>query len=491
MDRRTPCIVGVAQKTYREADRDAPEPLQIWASMAEEAARDSGGRDVLRSVDSLRVVYPMSWQYDDPPGRLAQRLGLGDGERLYSGVSGTVPQHFVDGAARDIFEGRREMALITSAEALATKGRLAKRGHQPAWSHPLVEDRGPPFDHAVLPTERAHQVFQPYLSFAIFDIARRAHLGLSPDENRQRDGELLSRLTGVAANNPNAWFPIAQTAGELIRETPRNRMISYPYTKNMVAILAVDMGAAVLLTSHGKADALGIPADRRVTLRGFCAAEDPAHVAQRDELWRSRAMREASDEALRCAGVGIDEIAYLDLYSCFASSVNFARDALGISDEDTRPLTLTGALPYFGGAGNGYTTHSLVSMVERLREDPAAYGLVTGVGMHMYKHVFGIYSGTPGPLTLPDEDAVRARVAAVALRAVESRATGSARVAAYSVLYDREGPTAGVVVCDLPGGARCYANTFDPDTMASMQREEWVGRAVELAPGDGEINLLC
>ncbi|MCH7598728.1 MAG: acetyl-CoA synthetase [Myxococcales bacterium] len=490
MDPTTPCIVGVAQTTYRDVDRDAPEPLQIWAAMAKQAAEDSGGHDILSSVDSLHVVYPMSWQYDDAPARLAAQLGLKDGLRFYSGISGTTSQQFVNTAARNILAGHSEMALITSGEALATKRRLKQRGHEPDWSHRLSEERPLPFNDPIHPAELAHQVFKPYVSYAIFDVARRAHLGLSPDENRQRDGEVLARLTGIASNNPNAWFPIVQSARELIEVSPQNRMISYPYTKNMSAIMDVDMGGAILVTSHGKADALGIPVDRRVALRGFCAAQDPAYVAQRDEMWRSHSMAEASAEALRCAGIAVDDVAHLDLYSCFASSVNFALDALEISEQDTRPLTVTGGLPYFGGAGNGYTTHSIVSMVEKLREKPAEYGLVSGVGMHMQNHVFGIYSGTPGPLELPDEDAVQARVNQAKVRVIENRATGAANVVAYCVVHDREGPSHGVAVCDLPDGARCYAIVSDLDIMASMQQEEWVGRPVELIPGDGEVNLL-
>jgi acetyl-CoA C-acetyltransferase len=490
MDPRTPCIVGVAQTTYRDVDRDAPEPLQIWVEVARQAAEDSGGHDVLNAVDSLHIVYPMSWQYDDAPARLAARLGLKDGGRFYSGISGTTPQQLVNQAAREILAGRSEMALITSGEALATKKRLKQRGHRPDWSHRLTEKRPLPFEDPFHPSEIAHKVFQAYVSFSIFDVARRAHLGLDPEENRRRDGEILARLTGIASNNPKAWFPIAQSARELIEVSPQNRMISYPYTKNMVAIMDVDMGGAILLTSHGKADALGIPADRRVTLRGFCAAQDPVYVAQRDEMWRSRSMAAASAEALRCAGVSIDDVAHLDLYSCFASSLNFALDALEIAEQDTRPLTVTGGLPYFGGAGSGYITHAIVSMVEKLREDPTAFGLVSGVGMHMQNHVFGVYAGTPGPLMLPDEDAVQALVGRVPVREIESRAKGTAEVVGYCVVHDREGPSYGVVVCDLPGGARCYANVLDPDIMASMQSEEWVGRSVELVPGDGEVNLL-
>ena len=77
-------------------------------------------------------------------------------------------------------------------------------------------------------------------------------------------------------------------------------------------------------------------------------------------------MAAASAEALRAAGVGIDDVAHLDLYSCFPSSVAFALDALGL-DGRRRPrgFTVTGGLPYFGGAGSDYLTHSIATMVER------------------------------------------------------------------------------------------------------------------------------
>ena len=76
--------------------------------------------------------------------------------------------------------------------------------------------------------------------------------------------------------------------------------------------------------------------------------------------------------------------------------MNFARDALGIAADDPRPLTVTGGLPYHGGAGSDYLTHSIATMARVLREDPGALGLVSGVGMHMTKHVYGVYSTEPG-----------------------------------------------------------------------------------------------
>jgi acetyl-CoA C-acetyltransferase len=489
-DPRTPCIIGVSQKTYRPEDAPTPEPLDLWEEQSRAAARDSGGNSVLSAVDSVRVVYPLSWQYDDAPGRLADRLGLADGERFYSGLSGTTPQQLVNRAGAEILAGEREMVLIASGEALAEKKRLKKAGKKPTWSHAPQEKRGIPFADPFHPAEIAHQVFRAYLTFAIFDVARRANKGLTPKQNREQVGRLLSSLTKVAASNPNAWFPRERTPEELIDVTPDNRMVAYPYAKKMVSIMDIDMAAAILVTSHEKADALGVSGDRRVNLRGWGYAQDPVYVAERNEMWRSPAMKAASEAALAGAGIGIDDVAYLDLYSCFGSSVNFATDALGISADDSRPLTVTGGLPYFGGAGNGYVNHSIATMVEKLREDSSALGLVSGVGMHMQNHVFGVYSATPGAVAPPDAASVQAAASLTAKREIRDTATGPASIAAYSVIHGRESPLAALAVCDLPGGARCYARSEDPSLMASMEEEEWVGRDIELVDGGNKVNSI-
>ena len=139
-----------------------------------------------------------------------------------------------------------------------------------------------------------------------------------------------------------------------------------------------------------------MPEDKRVYLRGFGYAEDPAHVADHPDLWRSPAMATASASALGGAGIGIDDVAHFDLYSCFASSVNFALDALGLSEDDPRGVTQTGGLPYHGGPGSNYMTHSIAAMAETLRADPGSYGVTSGVGMHMQKHAYGLWSTAPG-----------------------------------------------------------------------------------------------
>ncbi len=488
---RLPCVIGVARRTIHPGSCDAPEPLALWDAVAREAAADSGGHDIVGAIDDVNVVYTMSWTYDDAPGRLAERLGLRPGGRRLSGLSGTSPQKLLDDAAERILSGQSELALVTGAEVLATKKRMKKAGVRAAWSHPPADRPAMPFEDPFHPAEMAHQVFQAYLTFALFEVARRSHLGLSPDQNLQRLGELFAPMSRIAAENPHAWLRTAHAARDLVTVTAANRMVAYPYPKNLVSIMDVDMAAAVILASDAKADALGVPKDRRVYLRGWCQTKDPVYVAERAELWRSAGMREASRTALGMAGVGIDEIAHVDLYSCFGSSVEFARDALGIAASDPRALTVTGGLPFHGGPGSNYLAHSVATLVERLREDPRAFGLVSGVGMHMTNHVYAVYSAEPGDVVPPDPIGAQQRTDRAVRVAIRAHATGPARIASYSVVHDHAGPTAAVAICDLPEGTRCYARSEDRAVMAELENSEWVGAEVALEDAGGGVNRFA
>jgi acetyl-CoA C-acetyltransferase len=296
-------------------------------------------------------------------------------------------------------------------------------------------------------------------------------------------------MTSVAARNPHAWFPHERSAADLLDARPDNRMVAYPYTKYMVSVMDVDMAAAVLLATDEKADALGVPDDRRVYLRGWSYATDPTYVAEHRWLDRSPAMAAAGSEALRVAGVGVDDVAWFDLYSCFASSVLFGCDALGLApDADGRPLTVTGGLPFAGGPGSGYLLHSMAAMADVLRAHPGDVGLVSGVGMHMTKHVFGVWSSAPGP-SGPPSSSPPIGLVGEPLPITESH-TGPATVATYTVVHAREGgPEWGLAVCDLADGSRCYARVDDAALLAAVESFEWVGADVDVV-ADGQVNRI-
>ena len=464
-DPRVPCIIGASRRTWRE--RPAPEPLELWEEVARAAAADAGAPDALRSVQSLQVVYCQSWEYDDPCGRLATRLGTDPAHRVYSGIGGSVPVRLVADAAGAMARGELDLALVVGGEALATRRHLA----EPSWSHPPAEPT--PFPITLDRDEAANGIYQAYLTFALLDTARRAGLGRSLDDHRRELGDLLAPLTRVAASQPeHAWFPVARTPGEITTPSADNRRVATPYTKLMTSIMDVDMAAAVLVATAAEADRLGVPDDRRVYLRGLGAADEPPALASRPDLGHSPALAAAVASAL--GGTPVDDVAHLDLYSCFASSLSFAADALGLAPG--RSLTVTGGLPYHGGPGSNYGTHALAAMVETLRADPGSLGLVTGIGMHMEHHSASLWSTRPGG---PVDPAPTVEAAPPAGVPVESGAEGPATVVTFSTEYDRNGPTSTALVCDLPDGARAYARLAEPPA----EDEDLCGTTVHLTPG--------
>ena len=54
-------------------------------------------------------------------------------------------------------------------------------------------------------------------------------------------------------------------------------------------------------------------------------------------------------------------------------AVEVACREMGIAEDDPRPFTVTGGLPYFGGAGNAYTLMSVATMMDKLRANPGKW----------------------------------------------------------------------------------------------------------------------
>jgi acetyl-CoA C-acetyltransferase len=128
-------------------------------------------------------------------------------------------------------------------------------------------------------------------------------------------------------------------------------------------------------------------------------------------------------------------------------------------------------------------THALAAMAETLRREPGSYGVVSGVGMHMQKHAYGVWSTDPGAGPVTDRPPYAP--AAEPLGIVGSPA-GAATVATYSVLHGRDGgPERALLICDLPGGGRCYA-LLDGGAAAlsGAEADELIGRKVTLTPHD-------
>jgi acetyl-CoA C-acetyltransferase len=214
--------------------------------------------------------------------------------------------------------------------------------------------------------------------------------------------------------------------------------------------------------SMGVATDLGVPEYRWVFLHCHADLREPS-LMDRPQLSRAPSAVAAIDEAFRSAAVDVDDIATFDLYSCFPIAVTNVCDGIGLSTDDPRGLTLTGGLPYFGGAGNNYSMHAIAETVHAMRNRPGAYGLVGANGGTLSKYSVGIYSTTPRPW-VPDRSAARqSELDARPVAPLSPEPRGSATIETYTVRYPNSGPL-GVVVGRLDAdGRRFLANPADGD----------------------------
>lgn len=490
MEDNLPIIVGVGQVTQRPETERPREPLALMAEAARLAEADAGAGDLLHALDSVRVVNTFSWPSKAPAQDLSRALAVLPREQLYTTLGGNTPQWQVNEGAACIHDGGIKLALIAGAECVYSARRARTRGVDLGWSprgNPtpdIGDDR--PGTHAY---EIKHGATVPTHVYPLFENALRAHYGEGIPEHQSNIATMMSRFSEVAAANPHAWFREARTAEEIATIGPNNRYIGFPYPKYMNSILDVDQGAALLMTSVGEARRLGIPEERWVYLWGCGDATDHWWFSERVNFHSSPAIRIAGQRALSMAGLTIDDVDVFDLYSCFPSAVQITRDMLGIGREDPRALTVTGGLPYFGGPGNNYVTHSIAAMTEYLRAHRGQRGLVTANGWFVTKHSIGIYSTEPprGGWQRTNPKADQATIDAEPRPAIGEEANGPASVETYTVLFDREGaPERGIIVGRLANGVRFLANTpSDRRLLESMTKREMIGTAGAVRHADG------
>ncbi|MGH9295380.1 MAG: acetyl-CoA acetyltransferase, partial [Acidimicrobiales bacterium] len=301
-----------------------------------------------------------------------------------------------------------------------------------------------------------------------FESVLAARAGRSPDEQRAFVGELLAPFSKVASNSPYAWFRESLSADDIAVPRPGNRLVAEPYTKKMTAFLGGAQGAALLVTSLGFARRHRL-AESPMFVWGAASANEVVSLAARRDLGRCEALEIAASAALAQAGTGVDEMGHLDVYSCFPSAVQIGASALGVGGGDPRGLTLTGGLPYFGGPGSNYVTHSIATLFERLRDQGGhgadASGLVTGVSWYLTRSSVGIYGAGPPPSGSyrPADSAalvrLQRRIDADALQTLSSpERPVEAVVEASTVVYDRMGTARSApVVATLPDGSRVAA----------------------------------
>jgi acetyl-CoA C-acetyltransferase len=231
-----------------------------------------------------------------------------------------------------------------------------------------------------------------------------------------------------------------------------------------------------------------------VFLHGCADGHDHWYVSERLNLHSSPAIRRAAAQALAMAGKTLEQIEVFDLYSCFASAVQIGCAEIGLAEDDARGLTITGGLPFFGGPGNNYVTHSISEMMRCLRARPGAFGMVTANGNYVTKHAFGVYStATPaGPWRRESPAVLQAQLDALPKAPFTETPQGEALVETYTVMHGKHGPDFAVVFGRLKdGGRRFVANLPDDAAMLwELQDRDSLGRPGRVHRAENGRNIF-
>jgi acetyl-CoA C-acetyltransferase len=479
LDPRTPVLIGTGQVLQRaEGLDDARDPVALMVEAITLAASDAGLSSV-PNPDAIRVVSLLSWKYGNPAQFIAEDLGLTPRELGLSAMGGNTPQTLVNAASRQIFAGELDLVILTGGETTRTRARYNKAGLTPDWRTtdiapvPVSEDLT-----MNMPEELARKIMMPIQIYPLFETALRAQAGRSVVDHQVYISELYARFSAVAATNPYAWSKKQYTAEEIRTASDTNRMIGFPYPKLMNSNNDVDMSAALILCSAEKATALGVPRDRWIFPQSGSDAHEHAFISHRNHFYDTPAVELAGRRVLELAGLTINDIDLVDLYSCFPSAVQLGAKSLGL--DINGQLTRTGGLQFAGGPWNNYVMHAVATVTNELRNGVGSTGLVWANGGYTTKHAFGVYATTP-PKNGFAYDYPQDQIDALPRRSLASPAdaAGEMTIEGYSVMHDREGnPERSIASCILADGRRAWADTTDVGIGRDMCINEWVGRTV-------------
>ncbi|APG62187.1 hypothetical protein LPB140_04495 [Sphingorhabdus lutea] len=406
----TPVIIGVGQynDNINGSNYRALSPVQLAGEAMKLAINDCGAAqnvaqhiNLITAIRQFEISTPVAkapfGTSNNVPRSIAKIIGATPEHAILEVVGGQGPQKMVGEIATNISTGEIECGAIVGSEAISTMLDLMKKGESPNWGEDIggqLDDRGYGmsglFDATMLP----HGIMSPIPAYAIFENARRAKLGMNADDYRADMAALFAPFTKIAASNPYAVMREERSAQQLAQIDARNRLVASPYPRMMVARDQVNLGAAIIISSYAKAVEMGVPPHKMIFIHASTDAKE-ASCLTRPDLSDMPQSRHAILKALNIAGIEAQQIDAFDLYSCFPFPVFCAAEALGLSKDDPRGLTLTGGLPYFGGPGNNYSMHAIAEAVQYCRTNMGKYALVGANGGFASKYSVGIYSTYP------------------------------------------------------------------------------------------------
>jgi acetyl-CoA C-acetyltransferase len=490
-----PVIIGVGDITDRpDKGQSGLEPLRLIEQAARLADADAGNGWLAR-LDRLYVVPQLTWPYNDLPGMVSAALGIAPTVVPTEGISGDSPVRYLMQATVEIASGRSVAAMVCGAEAFGSlRAAAAQRKAPEGWTP--GGKAAPLIDGSAYVTKLAarYGLKDPTEVYTLYENALRAANGQTAEQSTAESAALWAQYATVAAGNAHAWDRAGHDATAIATASSKNRPISYPYLKRMVAQMYVNQGAAVIVTSRGAALAAGVPEARLVYVGSGAGAADIDDFLSRPGYAECLPMELALSETLKANGLDAQQLDAAEIYSCFPCVPKLALRAIGGLRDGVAP-SVTGGLSFFGGPLGDFMSHAITAMTRVLRDGPANTGLLYGNGGYVTKHHAAVLLRQP-PKSLPTNvdlnDVVAARRAGQPAVKLLDEYEGPAAVETYLVKFDGSGdPQLATIVARTPDGARTVATIHPHDTRAQALlingEREPIGLAGSIALVDGQM----
>ena len=483
---RIPVVIAVGEICDRpEIETEGLDSIELMLAALREAETDLG-ITILDRLDWLGVEDQISFPNLAPQDDLAARLPNRSVRAVKTEeASGDGPLQLINDAANLIGRGEIRLAAAVGAEALRTAAKRAQAdiaaGRTPAKNS--ITDVA---TERARPLARKYGLLTPIDVYPLYENATRAAWGQSLEEGQRETGEIWSNFSAVAAGNSNAWMRRALTPDEIIDVTADNRVVSFPYTKLMVANASVNMGAAVIIASLAMARELGVPEDRIVYVGLGAAAHEDEDFLKRDSYSRSASLETTVTTALERNALKGSDIDYVELYSCFPCVPKMARRVLGWPAD--APASVYGGLTFGGGPIGNCMMHAAAQMVHQLRTR-GEHGLIVANGGYATHSHSLVLTRRPVPSgSFPQDYSVQAEAdkRRGATPELLEDYEGEGAIETFTIPFDRHGqPLHGTVIARTPEGARFLAHVprEDAATLGFLMAEKGqpvgsAGRAV-------------
>jgi acetyl-CoA C-acetyltransferase len=486
---RIPVIIGVGQLNDRPV-----RPVEGLDSVglmcaALKLAETDAGVPIFHRLDWLGVEDQISFPEPDCHLRLAREMQTPPTRVVKTAeASGDGPLQLINDAANLIAAGEIQIAAATGGEAMRTANKLAEEAQPRGGSK--VNKLDSAAEASVLPLARRYGLTNPANIYPLYEQGARQAWGQTFAQAQAETAAIWSGLSKVAAANPHAWLRKIVSPEEVSTVSADNRLVSFPYTKLMVANMSVNQGAAVIITSLAIAQELGIADPRLIYVLRGAAAQEADDFLGRENYQHSAALAATITQALKFNELSADQLDYVEFYSCFPCIPKMARRVLGWPLE--RPHSVYGGLTFGGGPVGNCMMHAAAAMVEKLREaSSSANGLIMANGGYATHNHSLIFSRRRPASYVPQSYDVQttADEKRGLIPPIVEDYTGPAHIETYSVPFDRQGkPSFATIIGRTPAGARVIAHV-SPDNSNVLQR--LVSTEIEAVGARGTVHALA